>query len=85
MDDFTAGTTLVALDIVKMKLSHRDLLLLLGILVALIIGLTTLVYQDSTTYGRQTSTPAKSSLNNSPAVLVKKLLEKADMRSILDR
>ena len=85
MDDFTTGTTLVALETVKMKLSHRDLLLLLGILVALIIGLTTLVYQESTNYGRQTSTPAKSGLNSSPAVMVKKLIEKVDIRSVLDR
>ncbi len=82
MDDFKLGTTIVDLDAVKMKLSYRDLLLLLGILVALIIGITTLVYKEGTSYGREISIPLKSNLTGSAAAAAKKLLEKADLNSI---
>ena len=38
-----SGIAIVALNIVKMRLSYKDLLLLIGILVAAIIAFTTLV------------------------------------------
>lgn len=79
MVDFKTGITIVALDTVKMRLSHRDLLLLLGILVAAIIAVTTVIYQESTNYNKQTSAPQKSSLNISPAVIVKRLFEKVSL------
>jgi hypothetical protein len=67
---------MVALDTLKMRISHRDLLLLLGILVAVIIAVTTLIYKEGINYSKQTTAPQKSSLNITPAVISKKLFEK---------
>ena len=60
----------------KLKLSHRDLLLLLGILVAAIIGISTIVYQTSPNVTKRKPFPGKSELKAVPAVVVKKLLER---------
>jgi hypothetical protein len=75
------GTTMVALDNVKMKLSHKDLLLLIGILVAVIIALTTLVYREDATGTKQSATPQqKSNIDASPSVMVERLLSRIDFR-----
>src|SRR5258706_5121575 len=58
--DFGSGTTIVLSNPVKMRLSYKDLLLLIGILVAVIIAFTTLVYHEPTGESKQTlqkSTP----------------------------
>jgi hypothetical protein len=44
--DFLTGTTMVALDIRSMKVTRNDILLFLGIIVAVIITLTTLVFTE---------------------------------------
>jgi len=61
------GTTIVALNAVKMKLSYKDLLLLIGILVAAIIAFTTLLYRDQQSL-------QKSSTNTPTSMVVKKLI-----------
>ena len=75
MVDFITGITMVALETVKMKFSHKDLLLLIGILVAAIIAFTTLVYRDQTGENKQTTTQ-KRSMNTSTSIIVKKLVRK---------
>ncbi len=67
-----------------MKFSYKDLLLLAGIIVAVIITLTTLVYSEKSPEAAQ-GAPAgkKSSLNATPSVVVKKLLERVDLRSLI--
>jgi hypothetical protein len=71
---------------IKMKLSYKDLLLLVGILVAVIIALTTLVFTEKLPEATQVSpVPKKSSLNASPSVVIKKIIEKADLNSLVRR
>lgn len=66
----------------KFRLSDKDLLLALGILVAVIITLTTLVFRDRLPENKTSeSTPPKTSLNAVPAVLLKKALEKVDFNA----
>jgi hypothetical protein len=54
-----------------MRLSYKDLLLLIGILVAVIIAFTTLVYHD--TAGERKQTLQKSSSEPSASLIVSKL------------
>jgi hypothetical protein len=60
----------------SIRFSSKDLLLLLGILVAVIITLTTVVYRE-TALEKETSAPKKSSLNTGPKVMIEKLLGRA--------
>ena len=66
-----------------MKLTHKDILLLLGIIVAVIITLTTLVYTERTstspTSHNNDQPKAKTSMNSS--ILAKKLIEVIDFKS----
>lgn len=66
MDDFSAGTGMVDLDVVKLKLSYRDFLLLVGIIVAMIVAITTIGYRE--TKPRQSSNEPRSSVEIKPAV-----------------
>jgi len=63
----------------KLKLSHKDLILLLGIVVALVIAFTTWVYSDFQSKA-SLSKPLekKTSLNAASAVFIQKLIKKAD-------
>ena len=76
MGAFYIGTQMVHLSYVKLRLSHRDLLLLLGILVAVIIGVSMFVYQTNPGVTKRKAIPGKSELKTVPAVVIKKLLER---------
>ena len=54
-----------------MKLSYKDLLLLIGILVAVIIAFTTLVYRDRTVDNKQSV--QKTSLNPTTSMIIHKI------------
>ncbi len=69
--DFGSGTTIVPSNPVKMRLSYKDLLLLIGILVAVIIAFTTLIYHDSA--GESKQTLQKSSTESSASLIVRRL------------
>jgi hypothetical protein len=70
----------------KMKLSHKDLLLLVGILVAVIIALTTVVFTETHPEATQIApAPKKSSLNSGPAVVIKKVLERVSLNSLVQK
>jgi hypothetical protein len=59
------------------RVSHKDLLLLLGILVAAIIALTTVVYRDSPSEAtRVLPSPKKTSSITKPVTIVKQFIEK---------
>lgn len=70
----------------KLKLSHKDYLLALGILVAAIIMVTTLVYSDAIAPASKRSentTPHKTTgFTISPSVLFKKVVEQVDLKSL---
>ena len=71
----------------KLKLSHKDYLLALGILVAVIIMLTTLVYTETInpeTKNRETP-PRKTGLHVSPSVILKKVIERVDLKSLASK
>ena len=72
MVDFINGMTMVDLETVKLRFSHKDLVLVIGILVAAIIAFTTLVYQDQTGENKQTTTQ-KRTMNTATSVIVNKL------------
>ena len=71
--DFGSGTTIVPSNPVKMRLSYKDLLLLIGILVAVIIAFTMLIYRDPV--GESKQTLQKSSTESSASLIVKKLVQ----------
>jgi len=57
-----------------MKLSNKDLLILLGIAVAVIITLTTWVYTDQTAAKAELPTTRKTSLNQITTDMLKKVV-----------
>ena len=70
----------------KLKLSHKDYLLALGILVAVIVMLTTLVYTDTLNpEAKNAQTPAqrKTGLNISASVIFKKVIGEINFNSLL--
>jgi hypothetical protein len=63
-----------------MKLSAKDLLILLGIVVAVIITLTTLVFSDQTAFKKAELPPVKkTSLQQLPVDAFHKFLKKATL------
>jgi sensor domain CHASE-containing protein len=61
----------------KVKLSHNDLLLLLGIVVAVVIAVTTWAYSDMTAKASLTKPQKKkTSLNLPVSSLIQKLMAK---------
>lgn len=81
--DNRIGIEIVALKPMKLRLSSKDLLLLLGILVAVIITFTTWVYKENLPEATQTvPLLKKSSMNSTPSVIVKKLLRKVELSSL---
>jgi hypothetical protein len=85
LDDYKFGTVIVDLTpkMIK-KFSYKDLLLLLGILVAVIVTLTTLVYKENSTEANSIA-PApplpKASSMTEPLKIANKLFEKVVMIS----
>ena len=72
----------------KFQLSDKDYLLALGILVAVIIMLTTLVYTDvpkPETKNGQTPAQQKTGFYLTPSVLLKKVVEKVDFKSLIQK
>ena len=69
----------------KLKLSHKDYLLALGVLVAVVVMLTTVWYTDASnqeTKNYQTPSKPKVDLNSAPSVVLKKFIEKMDFKSL---
>ena len=69
----------------RLKLSHKDYLLALGILVAVIVMLTTLVYKDTInpeSKNMENTPQQKTGFNVSPSVVLKKVFEKVDFKSL---
>jgi hypothetical protein len=72
----------------KLRLSDKDYLLALGILVAVIVMLTTLVYTEVAnpeSKNHEVTPPPKTGLNVSPSVFLKKVFEKVDFKSFASK
>ncbi len=72
----------------KLRLSNKDYLLALGILVAVIVMLTTLVYTEAAnpeSKNREVSPQRKTGLNISPSVFLKKVFEKVNFKSLASK
>ena len=81
MVDFRFGTPLVHLDTRKMKkLSHKDLIVILGILVAAFIILTTVYFKDGIGQTNSMKTPEKKVR---PAAVINTVLQKLNQRTTL--
>jgi hypothetical protein len=70
----------------KLKLSRKDYLLALGIVVAAIVILTTLVYKEVAhpeSKNREVTPERKTGLHISPTVILKKVMEKVDLKALV--
>ncbi len=70
----------------KLKLSHKDYLLLLGIVVAAIVMFTTLVYTEATnpeSKNKEVTPQLKTGLQVSPKVILKKVIERVDLKAVI--
>ncbi|MGB4974643.1 MAG: hypothetical protein WBO32_18390 [Cyclobacteriaceae bacterium] len=81
MVDFKCGTLFGIFDLVKMKFSNKDLLLLFGILIAVIISLTTMVFKDySLGLDKTTRNTIPSTTGMASPSLLKKAIDRIEFR-----
>ncbi|HEY5691149.1 MAG TPA: hypothetical protein VIS49_06815 [Cyclobacteriaceae bacterium] len=85
MDDFNYGTPFGTFIMVKINLSNRDLLLLFGILIAVVVTLTTIVFNERAELKNETS---QKDLNPNtslatPSGLIKKAIDKIDLNPLI--
>ena len=80
MADFSSGTEFGKFDKNKsMRLSNRDIVLVIGIVVALVVTLTALVYRDKLeTAKRRMPAPKKTSMNATANKLIEFFSSKVD-------
>lgn len=79
MVDFEFGTRLVHLDTRKMKkLSYKDLIVVLGVLVAAFIILTTVYFNDGTVHTNSMKAPEKKV---KPAAIINTVLQKLNQHT----
>lgn len=57
-------------------------MLIVGIAVAVVITLTTIVYHDQQAAARKLETPAKTSINRTAIEVIKKLADRVELRPI---
>lgn len=85
MDDFNYGTPFGIFIMVKINLSNRDLLLLFGILIAVVVTLTTIAFNEGAELKNETS---QKELNPNtslvtPEGLFKKAIDKIDLNLLI--
>lgn len=85
MDDFNYGTPFGTFIMVKINFSNRDLLLLFGILIAVVVTLTTIAFKEGTELKNETS---QKELNPNtslvtPSGLIKKAIDKIDLNLLI--
>lgn len=89
MDDSEYGIRFGKFIMVKMRLSDKDLLLLFGILIAVVIAITTLAFNEDGALKKEASQKElqpKTSLAPPTATgLIKKAIEKIDLDDLLIR
>jgi len=72
--DSSAGTRFGKTDAVRLKLTHKDFILLAGIVVAVIIAIATLIVESSLTQGEvNLNLPSLINSAPSPTVIIQKL------------
>lgn len=64
----------------KLKLSHKDYLLALGIIVAAIVMLTTWAYTEMPTSESKNTVAPKTKADISPTIILKKLIDRAELK-----
>jgi hypothetical protein len=80
MVDFSFGTPLVHLDTRKMKkLSHKDVIIALGVLVAAIIVITTVFFKDAAAANNSVKVVPERKIK--PAAILKTVVQKFSSRS----
>ena len=81
MDDYRFGTPLVHLDTRNMKkLSHKDLIIALGVLVAAVIVITSVYFKDTTDARNSMRAPEKKV---KPAAIINTVLQKLSAHTSL--
>lgn len=85
MVDFKCGIGFGIFKMVKMSFSNKDLLLLFGIVIAVIVTLTTIAYSSGTELKNETSQNSLKSNSSLPAPtgLVKKVIDKIDLNLLV--
>ena len=85
MDDFNYGTPFGTFIMVKINLSNKDLLLLLGILVAVVVTLTTIAFNEGAELKNETSHKGLNPNTSiaTPSELVKKAIDKIDLNLLV--
>jgi CDP-diglyceride synthetase len=74
LQDSFVGTRFGKTGIVRLKLTHKDFLLLAGIVVAVIIALTTMIVESNLTQGEvHLQLPSLINSAPSPTVIIQKL------------
>lgn len=74
LQDSFVGTRFGKTGIVRLKLNHKDFLLLAGIVVAIIIAVTTLIVESNLTQGEvDLKLPSLINSAPSPTVIIQKL------------
>ena len=85
MDDFNYGISFGTFIMVKINLSNKDFLLLLGILVAVVVTLTTIAFNDGAELKNET-TQKELKPNTSlvtPSGLIKKAIDQIDLHLLI--
>lgn len=85
MDDFKCGIRFGNFTSVKLRPSYKDLLLLFGIAVAVIVALTTIFVNDEPGKPKTTERKEvpKTGFNLSPASLLKRTVERVEWKGLL--
>jgi hypothetical protein len=74
LKDYRVGTCFGKMESVRIKLTHKDLIIVAGIVVAVIIALTTLILDSGLTQAEvKSNLPALIKSTPSPTVLIQKL------------
>jgi hypothetical protein len=85
MDDFNCGIGFGTFGYVKMKFSNKDLLLLFGILIAVIVTLTTMVFREEINVKGNTSQNSikpNTSLAE-PSGFIRRAIDKIEFKSLI--
>jgi hypothetical protein len=85
MDDFNCGIGFGTFGYVKMKFSNKDLLLLFGILIAVIVTLTTMVFSEGVNSKGSTSQNSikPSTSLAEPSVFIRRAIDKIEFRLLI--
>jgi hypothetical protein len=81
MDDFNCGIPFGTFNMVKMNFSNKDLLLLFGILIAVVVTLTTIAVKEGADLNNESSQTEQKPTTSlvTPTGLIKKAIDKISL------